>query len=91
MEALKAKKVYTHPVNDWIKRQLSPYYRSCGEALGDVISWCLVLYGDWYGNKASNTLGNYLYTLLAEKVPRWVMICSEEHSRNMRDRGTDQA
>ena len=76
LEALKAEKVFEHPVTNFIERQLSVEYNTCSEALNDVFFWCVVLYGDWYGNKASNTIGNYLYTLLVEKVPRWVMVCT---------------
>ena len=74
MEALG--RTYEHPVNEFIERQLSSEYMTCKEALGDVVSWCLVLYGDWFGNKAGNTLGYYLYALFVEKLPRWVLICS---------------
>ena len=46
--------------------------------MGDIVTWCLVLYGDWYGNKASNTLGYYVYTLITSKVPQWVVICTPQ-------------
>ena len=67
---------YSHPVNPFIQRQLSVEYKTCAEALGDIVTWCLILYGDWYGNKAGNVLGFYLYTLGMDKVPRWVAICA---------------
>ena len=69
---------YEHPVTPFIERQLSIEYETCAEALGDIVTWCLVLYGDWYGNKASNTLGYYLFTLITSKVPQWVVICTPE-------------
>ena len=75
-----AEQVYEHPVTDFIERQLNSDYKSCGEALGDVVQWFLVLYGDWYGNKASNTLGYYLYTLITVKVPKWYLICNTSPS-----------
>ena len=73
-------RTYEHPVNEFVERQLSSEYQTCKEALGDIVSWCLVLYGDWFGNKASNTLGYYIYALLVEKLPRWVLICSKDNA-----------
>ena len=78
LEALENASRYEFPVNAFIERQLSAEYSTCSEALGDIMNWCLVLYGDWYGNKASNTLGYYLYALFAEKIPNWVLICNRE-------------
>ena len=50
---------YEHPVNDFIEAQLATDYTSCAQALGDIVTWCLVLYGDWFGNKGGNTIGYY--------------------------------
>ena len=71
---------YEHPVNEFIERQLQTDYRSCSDALGDIVTWFLVLYGDWYGNKSSNTLGYYIYHLINDKIPEWVYICSQDYT-----------
>ena len=68
---------YEHPVNAFVERQLSAEYSTCAEALGDIVSWCLVLYGDWNGNKAGNIVGYYMYALATDKVPKWVKICAQ--------------
>jgi hypothetical protein len=44
-------------------------------AWNDVSKWCIVIYGDWYGNSGGNTLMYYAYHLLFDKIPRWISLC----------------
>ena len=62
-------------VSEFIQEHLSYDYINCHDAFSDVITWCVVLYGDWFGNQSGNTLGYYLYALIVYKIPAWVLIC----------------
>ena len=62
-------------VIDQVIRLLSDDYINCSDAFGDIFTWCVVLYGDWFGNKGGNTIGYYIYALIMLKIPNWVILC----------------
>ena len=62
-------------VTDYVTEQLTKEFTTCAEAFNDVVRWCILLYGDWYGNRGGNTLVYYFNYLLMTKVPNWVALC----------------
>ncbi len=62
-------------VSSYVESQLNLEYDSCLTAWNDVSKWCIVIYGDWYGNSGGNTMMYYAYHLLFDKIPRWINLC----------------
>ena len=50
-------------------------YASCQLAWSDMIYWMALLYGDWYGNKGSNTVAYAFWSFLFSKAPAWINAC----------------
>jgi hypothetical protein len=50
-------------------------YETCSDAWNDMIYWMALLYGDWYGNKGSNTVSYAYWSFLFSKAPAWIKIC----------------
>ena len=50
-------------------------YSSCQIAWADMIYWMALIYGDWYGNKGSNTVAYAYWSFLFSKAPAWINAC----------------
>jgi len=70
-----AREFQRQAVSDYVELQLNIEYDNCLAAWNDVSRWCIVIYGDWYGNRGGNTLVYYLNRLLFDKIPRWISLC----------------
>jgi hypothetical protein len=69
-------------VSEYVESQLNLEYSSCSMAFNDVLRWCIVLFGDWYGNRGGNSLMYYMNYLLTTKIPKWVSLCIETTDLN---------
>jgi len=70
-----ARELPSKVVSTYVESQLNMEYDSCLTAWNDVSRWCIVIYGDWYGNNGGNTLMYYVHRLLFDKIPRWISLC----------------